>query len=137
MKTIWRRLFSSLSEEGNNVLKYNEDKFQMVSCPIKGKNCKNHLPEVNNYFLIAKRAKENKEFQVSIEALRKGFYKSCELKDPICLKCAQLFRSSFNQSLEQIHNELGYMSSGFFGKKSFQTNYLQATDILNEFQNVG
>lgn len=136
MKTIWRILFS-LSEEGNNDLKYNEDKFQMTSCPINGNNCKNHLPEINSDFRISNRAKENKNFQRSIKALRHGFYKSCELKDPICLKCSQLFCSSYIQSLEQIHNELEYMSSGLLGNKRYQNSCFQANDILNEFKKDG
>lgn len=136
MKAYWRR-FLSLSKVGNDGWNNEEKKFEMVSCSINGKNCKNHLSEINNSFLICNQSNQNKDFHNAIEALKKGFYKSCELNDPICLGCSNLFRSTITQSLENIHNELENISGGIFGAKRYFKSYLKAYDTLYELKQVG
>jgi hypothetical protein len=136
MRTNWRR-FLSFSKVENDWTKNYGNKFEIVSCAIDGKNCKNYLSEINNCFLISNQSNQNKDFQNAIEALKKGFYKSCELNDPVCLNCSNMFRSTIKQSLANIHSELENISDGLFGAKRYFKSYLMACDALNELKQVG
>lgn len=136
MKVNWRR-FLSLSKDENKGAKEYGNKFEIENCAFGGKNCKNHLSEINNNYLISYQSNQNKDYHIAIEALKKGFYKSCELNDPVCLNCSKMFRSTITQSLVNIHNELKYISGGLFGNKRYFKSYLMACDTLNELKQVG
>lgn len=136
MKTNWRKFLSLTTDENDSSNNY-ENKFEIVSCAIDGKNCKNHLSEINNSFFISNQSHQNKEFHSAIEALKKGFYKSCELNDPVCLNCSKMFRSTITQSIENIHNELENITGGLFGTKRYSKSYVLACDTLNELKQVG
>lgn len=136
MKANWRR-FLSLSKDENKGANEYGNKFEIVSCAIDGKNCKNHLPEINKSYLISYQSNQDKDYNNAIEALKKGFYKSCELNDPVCLNCSKMFRSTITQSLVNIHNELENISCGLFGTKRYSKSYLMACDTLNELKQVG
>lgn len=136
MKANWRRLLS-LSKDENVVANNYGNKFEIESCTINGKNCKNHLSEINNNYFISNQSNQNKDYHNAIEALKKGFYKSCELNDPVCLNCSKMFRSTITQSIANIQNELENISSGLFGTKRYANSYLMACDTLNELKQVG
>lgn len=136
MKTNWRKLLSLCNDEtyiGNNF----GNKFEIESCAINGENCKNHLSEINKSYLICNQSNQNKDYSNAIEALKQGFYKSCELNDPVCLNCSRMFRSTITQSIVNIQNELENISSGLFGTKRYTKSYLMACDTLNELKQVG
>lgn len=133
MKANWRR-FLSFKKEVNNVPDITGNKFEIVSCAIDGKLCKNHLAEINKSYIISNQSNLNKDYNNAIEALKKGFYKSCELNDPVCLGCSKMFRSTITQSIENIHNELHNISNGFFGSKRYNQSYILACDTLNELK---
>lgn len=136
MKTNLRRLLSFCKDENDAASNFG-NKFEIERCAINGENCKNHLSEINRSYLISNQSNQNKDYSNAIEALKKGFYKSCELNDPVCLSCSRMFRSTITQSIANIQNELENISGGLFGTKRYVNSYLMACDTLNELKQVG
>lgn len=135
MKTKMRKLFS-LSEVDSEYFNDSQDKIQLVSCPRKEMICKEHLAVVNKCYVESEQFRRDKDYDRTIDTLKRAFYKTTELLDQPCTKCAMLFRSTITESLENIHGELEKMSTGLFGKKRFHTNSIMAANVLKEFENV-
>ena len=125
--------FSALSAE---KIANKQDKIELVSCPNKDVICKEHLAVVNNCYVISDQHRKDKNFNLSIEELKSAFYKTTELNELPCSKCAALFRSAITESLEEINTELKKMSSGFFGSKRYQSSLLLSESVLKEFENI-
>ncbi len=136
MKANWRQLLSLTRNESDLENNFG-NKFEIERCAINGENCKNHLPEINKSYLISNQSNQNKDYNNAIDALKKGFYKSCELKDPACLNCSRMFKSTITQSIANIHNELENISNGLFGTKRYINSYQLACETLNELKQVG
>ena len=136
MKANWKRLLS-LTKNENDLANNFGNKFEIERCAINGENCKNQLSEINKSYLISNQSNQNKDYSNAIDALKKGFYKSCELNDPVCMNCSKMFRSTITQSIENIHNELENITSGLFGAKRYVNSYLMACNTLNELKQVG
>jgi hypothetical protein len=124
----------SPSQKDTGSLNNNQNKIELLACPHAGKDCKHHLSLINDRFSESFVSKRNKNFQGSIEALKYAFIKTNELQDSTCMKCAELFRSTITQSLENIHEELHHMSTGIFGRKRYQASYRLAGNVLEDFQ---
>ncbi|MDP2335177.1 MAG: hypothetical protein Q8N05_01780 [Bacteroidota bacterium] len=124
----------SLSISESKYFNDKQDKIEIVGCPRGGKDCVVHLSAINKSFLASSRTMRNKEYARSIEALKDAFYKTDELQDSSCLKCAELFRSTITQSLENIHVDLQKMTGGLFFRKRYQYSYALATTALEEFK---
>lgn len=133
MKGKRRGLFS-LSVEDSEYFNDMQDKFELVSCPSDGINCVEHRLVINKSFLESGKHLNNKDYQRSIEALKSAFYKTTELQETTCLKCAELFRLTITQSLEQIHADLEKMSKSFFYSKRYQSSYELACLVLEELK---
>jgi len=127
---------SSFSAIDSEYLNANQDKIQLVSCPGKEMICKEHLAVVNKCYVESVQFRRDKNFQQSIEALKNAFYKTTELEDEPCSKCAVLFRSTITESMENIHGELKKMTTGIFGKKHYQPSFILAENTLKEFENI-
>lgn len=136
MKDKMKKLFS-LSVSDTEYFNDKNDKIEIVSCPLEEKKCKEHLSVVNRSHLESGIYHRDKDFQRSIETLKSAFYITTELQEPPCLKCAGLFRSTITQSLENIHGELGKMSTGLFRTKRYHASYIEAGNVLKEFKNEG
>lgn len=111
-----------------------KEKIILVSCPIDGNDCKEHRRLINQDFSASQNYFLNKDYSRSILALKNAFYKANELQESSCLNCAKMFRHSITQSLENIHNDLNYMASGFFGNQKFQSSLMLAGNILKEMR---
>lgn len=125
--------FSALSDE---KIDNKQDKIELVSCPNKDVICKEHLSVVNKCYMISEQHRKDKNFNLSIEELKSAFYKTTELNELPCSKCAALFRSTITESLEEINTELKKMSSGIFGSKRYQSSLLMSENVLKEFENI-
>ncbi|MFW6309512.1 MAG: hypothetical protein ACOC1D_00285 [Prolixibacteraceae bacterium] len=108
----------------------NFEKIELVRCPRGGKNCSSQLSDINKIYLESNNYKHNKEYRMSIESLKHAFDKTYELKESECEKCARIFRSTIIDSLENMHVELGKISSGYFRSKRFKGSYLMAEKTL-------
>jgi hypothetical protein len=113
-----------------------QNKIELVSCPNKDMICKEHLAVVNKCYMISEQYRKDKNFNLSIEELKSAFYKTTELNELPCSKCAALFRSTITESLEDIHTELKKMSSGIFGSKRHQSSLLLSESVLKEFESI-
>jgi hypothetical protein len=134
MKVNWTKLFS-ISESDDEYFNNTQDKIELLGCKTGGYDCRNCLSEINDLFRKSDDGYKEKDFFNSIEALEKAFYKTYELQEVSCLKCAQLFRSTITGSLENIHGELERMSTGFFRTRRYEASYLKACIVLKKFKN--
>jgi hypothetical protein len=135
MKTNMRRLFS-LSAVGSEYFSGTQDKIQLVSCPRNEMICKEHLAVVNKCYVESEQYRRDKNFQLSIDTLKSAFYKTTELKEQPCAKCAVLFRSTITESLQIIQGDIEKMTTGIFGNKHYQASLIMADNVLNEFKNA-
>ncbi len=110
-----------------------QNKIELLSCPNGKTTCKELLLVINKNFVIAHQAFIDKDFNRSIDLLKNTYYKTAELTDAQCQKCANLFRSTINDSLKDIHIDLNKMASGLFGKKSYRPICNKALNVLTEF----
>ena len=105
-----------------------EAKFCLVSCPVKESFCHQVLDEINELYAESELARINNEYLKSVELLQEAYYKTLNLSESSCIKCANLFQSNINQTLEIMKDELYEMSHGIFRTKS---NNLAYTRLCN------
>lgn len=122
-------------EPKNGYLFHKEDKFKMVSCPVNGIYCKDHiLPQINELYAESELARINKEYQNAVELLQKAYYKTLELTESPCGKCVEMFQGSINQTLENMQEELYEMSFGIFHKKRYQQAYAKLNNFMRKIR---
>lgn len=128
---------TGLFQIGKKDSKYFNDKnlfIELESCPLEGKNCKEHRAFINRNLRVSLNHLLNKEYAQSIEELKRAYYKTTELNQPTCIQCAELFRSTITRSMEHIQEDLQKMSTGFFKVKRFNPSLEQATKVLKEIK---
>jgi hypothetical protein len=135
MKATMKNLFSSSGTETEYFID-KSDKIEVLSCPRKEMICQEQLSVVNMCYAQSEQSMRDKDYHRSIDNLREAFYKTIELVDLPCNKCAKLFRSTITESVEDLHAELKKMTSGLFGNKSYQSCCKKAVDVLNEFEKI-
>ncbi|RIH65625.1 hypothetical protein D1164_08130 [Mariniphaga sediminis] len=123
----------SLSKKDNGA-NGQSAKIEVMDCQNNGEKCKEHLAVINENYLESYQYLEGKNFRESIASLKNAFEKTHELQDTTCLKCAQLFRDTITESLEDIRDELQKMSTGIFKTKRYQSSYDEACDVLEELK---
>jgi len=133
MKDKRRGLFS-LFNLNSEQLNDGQGKIELVSCPHLGEGCKKHISEINESFLASNKYFRNSEYSRAIEELKSAFYTTNEINTNSCISCAELFRSTIQESLENIHEDLQKMTSGIFRRKQYQSSYELATEVLDEFR---
>jgi len=110
------------------------EKIVLLSCPREGSDCKEHRMIINRDFYASQNYFMNKDYSRSILALKNAFLKTTELQDTSCMTCAQMFRNTITQSLEIIHHDLNYMTTGFFGNQRFNSSLKLADTVLKEIK---
>lgn len=129
-----RGLFS-LSASENTYFDDKQDKFELVgTCPHFEMNCHEHISHINNSFLSSNRYWRNKDYPRSIEALKSAYYKTDELQQTNCIRCAELFRTTITQSLENIHEDLQKIAGDYFWGKRYQPSFKLLINTLLEFR---
>jgi len=134
MKSKIRELLTQINIKHSKNL---QEKIELVNCPLKEMMCETHLTTIYTSFLESEQYRIEKNFDQSIETLKSAFYKTSELMNHPCTRCAHHYRINIIESLENIRNELGKMTNGFFGKKRYQSIYLKADEVVKEFINDG
>lgn len=112
------------------------NKIELVSCPHAGRSCSKQLNGINKNYEEHLFFYDAKDYQNSIEALKKAFEETLDLRDNTCVKCAQLFRSTITESLENMCSDLRKMSNGSIKTRHYQF-YKMAEIVLTEFKKVG
>jgi len=135
MKSMMNRLFS-FSETETDCFYDKQDKIELVSCPRKNMICQKQLSFVNKCFQESEQYVRDKDFHRSIDTLKDAFYKTEELDQLPCSRCAELFRLTINESVVSIQDELEGMISGLFGNKSYQSSWDKAAEVLDEFERI-
>lgn len=135
MNTTMNEVYS-LSEAVTKQLQETHDKIELVSCPRKNMICQEHLSVVNKCYVESDQYVKDKDYNRSIDVLKEAFYKTTELKESPCSKCATVFRSTITESMVGIHNDLERMSSGIFGRKSYKPSCAKAAEVIEEFKNM-
>jgi len=133
MKNRWRSQFS-LSAIESEYFKDNQDKFELVNCPGLEINCKKTFSAINASFLASERYLRDKDYTRAIEELKIAYVTTNEITETSCAGCAELFRSTILESLENIREDLEKMNKGFYTKKRYQSSYKLATEALDEFR---
>lgn len=111
-----------------------QPKFEVLSCPNNKKDCIPHLTVINQYFNESQMFCFNKDYHSSIEVLRYAYQTTLEMKDPGCLKCADIFRANIISSLENISAELQKMTSGWFKAHRYRSSLELITQVLEEYK---
>ena len=109
-------------------------KFELVSCPHLGEDCKKHVSDINESFQASNRYFRDRDYTRAIGELKSAFYTTKEIDKSSCFGCAELYQSTIIGSLENIHKDLQKMTTGLFKAKRFQSSYVLATEVLDEFR---
>lgn len=110
------------------------NKIELINCPKGGATCSSQLSDINKNFMESDNYQQNKEYRMSIRSLQNAFDKTYELEVSKCKKCAQLFRSTIINSLENMHVELEKMSSEKFRGKHYRSSYVLAEDAIRDLR---
>lgn len=133
--TMNRSQLFSLTEQTKYKPAYKKHlKIELLVCQAGGHNCKEHLSVINDCYFEANNYHFDKDYLNSIESLKSAFFKTSDLNQDSCVKCAKLFRSTITQSLENINGELKSLTTGLLSKKRYQRSYLASCDVLNEIK---
>ncbi len=111
-----------------------KDKFELVSCAIKGIHCKKVLPEINELYAESELARINKEYQKSAELLQSAYVKTQVLKESACVSCVDFFQTSITKTMEDMQEEVYDMSVGFFHKKRYEKVYVRMCNFLRKMK---
>lgn len=130
-----KKLFSFSALNAENLID-KKDKIELVSCPDMGMVCKEHLAVVNRCYTISEQHRKDKNYNLSLEELKSAFYKTTELNELPCSKCAALFRSTITESVQDLHSELEKMSGGIFGNKRYLASLILSENVLKEFESI-
>ena len=129
MKANIKKLFSlSMREEEYNK----QEKFELVSCPINEKFCKELRPAINKDYLVAQQFHLNKDYQKSIETLKSAYSKTLVLREPACAGCAEFFRDTIKQYMGEIQTEQKKTSIGFLNFKRHKLFQSSMETVLTE-----
>jgi hypothetical protein len=125
----------SLSNTDKDYFFENQKKFDHVSCRFNGTRCKSALASINQNYTEYNYYRSIKAYSQSIIVLKNAFNKTSEINKPACKKCAEYFRATITESLEDVHSELKKMSTGIFKTKRHNLSYIEATNTLIDFKN--
>jgi hypothetical protein len=124
----------SLARKYNDYFEDGHDKIELVRCSMGGINCANHRAVINKKILASRKFLLNKDYQRSIEALKEAYYTTSDLQETTCINCARLYRCMVVETLENIHDDLKRMTSGWLFPKRYRSSYELASLVLEEFK---
>jgi hypothetical protein len=130
-----RRLLFSSSKKDSEHNREQQNKFEVLTCNVLSESCKKHLVVINECYIEANKYHLEKDYLNTIESLKNAFFRTNQLNENSCLKCANLFRSTITESIENIHGELQNLTTGLFRKKCYQKSFIASCDVLNEIKN--
>jgi hypothetical protein len=123
---------SSLNDPSNNGS--NSNKIELLNCSSGAENCKKHLLVINECYTAANSFHLEKDYYNSIESLRNAFLMTCDLREDSCLQCANLFRTTIANSLENINLELHKLTTGFIPNKRYLKSYKKSCAVLDDIR---
>ena len=131
MKAIIKDLFS-ISTSDTEYFNDEQDKFELISCPINEKYCKKLRPAINKDYQMSQLYRRDKIYQESINSLKCAYDSTFQLKEASCANCANFFRNSIIESMENIKNEQRRRSAGLFNIKLPELNFIKLDNVLKD-----
>jgi len=131
MKANIKDIFS-LSAIDTEYFNDKQEKFELVSCPLNGKHCKTLRLSINKDYQESQLYHRNKIYQKSLDSLKSAYNTTFKLTESTCGNCAELFRSSIIQSMEEIKNEHYKSSVGLLRYKLHRIGFLKLNNALKE-----
>lgn len=122
-------LFHDVSD---NYVLSGEDKFKIVSCPVKKIHCAKILPEVNELYARSELARINKEYLQSAVLLQNAYLKTLQLQESCCGQCVNLIQSSISETLDTIQEEVRERTYGLFHKKRYEHVYARLSSLVKK-----
>ncbi len=116
-------------------LNIKQEKIQLISCGSDGKCCENHLKKINECYAFSEESHQDKEYRQAIDILGRAYNETFEMKRESCTKCAELFRETILNSIQNMYVELRSMTTGFFKNKRYNDDYLYASKVLDYAKN--
>lgn len=136
IKVNWKKLFS-LSVSDAEYFGDSQDKIEVSGCKKDQLVCMNYLPEINRLLKESDVFFRERDYNRSLEALEQAYQVTHELRQSDCLKCADIFRATIVESLEEISAELEGMTKGFFRTQRYLPCRNKAEQLLNRYKNIG
>jgi len=124
--------FFSLSVTDTEYYKDMKEKFELVSCPIDEKHCKELRSELNKLYFDAEQFQIDKKYQKSVDLLKIAYQRTFELTKPTCANCANFFRSTMEESILNVQSEQHRLSRGLFRLKRYQLDSLELDPVLKK-----
>ncbi|MEL7586575.1 MAG: hypothetical protein AAGU19_07650 [Prolixibacteraceae bacterium] len=121
------KLFSFVEGEDDG-----KDIIELVSCQWDGANCTNLRKDINILLRSARKSNMNKEYRKAIDEISEAFFLTDQITNDGCQQCTGFFRETMLNSLKQLTEELGKMSSGFFRDRRYREVYQFARKKLDE-----
>jgi len=112
----------------------NEDAIELENCPAGGDLCKSQMAFMNKNLISARKLIENKEYTRAVISIKDSFDSTFELKEKQCQACADLFRKTISNKLDQLILDLDEMTNGFMGIKSYQSDLNVAKRLLQDMK---
>lgn len=126
--------FFSLSAIDSEYLNDKQEKFEFVKCPGGKLKCKDQLSVINKIYGESEFFHREKNYHSSIQSLKNAFYITLELTEKPCNKCAEVFRMTVIDSLENIRLELKKITTGIFGSKKYKPSLVLVEKTLDELK---
>lgn len=125
---------TSFSADEEVYFRDQEEKFELISCPLKGAYCDVLRPELNRKYADSQLYIRNRQFVQAMSELKSAYYKTYDLPGAPCGKCAAFFRSELMDSMENMKDELKRMSSGWFKNNRYKPVYEEVKSSVNELK---
>lgn len=123
-----------MEKKYNDYFEDGHDKIELVNCSMGGINCADLRVVINKKIIASRNFLLNKDYKRSIEALKEAYYSTSDLQAATCINCARLYRSMIIETLENIHDDLKRMTTGWLFPKRYQTSYELASLVLEELK---
>jgi hypothetical protein len=130
--SVIKQLLSLNKNSADNQI--SGDKIELLACNTGAQNCKEHLLIINKCYVEAHSYHLEKDYLNTIESLKCAYYKTCDLKEENCIKCAEFFRSTITQSIENLNGELESLTSGITANKRYLSSYNKSSNFLQDIR---
>ncbi|HZH73702.1 MAG TPA: hypothetical protein VFD91_14490 [Mariniphaga sp.] len=126
--------YLSVAVSENEYFSDTTDKIEFTGCKTSNHTCLDFLPIINDLFRESERFHRIKNFDQALNSLDQAFKTASEIKDSNCQQCSLFFKATIIQSIENLHNELSRMRSGWFATHRYDSSYFKAEAMLKKFR---
>ncbi|MBL7967920.1 MAG: hypothetical protein JNK09_13040 [Prolixibacteraceae bacterium] len=107
---------------------------ELVRCPISQEFCGVHLKKINKFVQLSRGNWISKDYPQAIQELKEAFEQTMKINPSECARCTVIFRLTIIRSMENLHEDLRQMTSGFFRVKRHLSSLKLAEQVLQEMK---